>query len=152
MLCSNSLTVHLSVVAAADFELPGCPVMTVCWLGVLNQFWLDQRPDALRTIQGVQISPGLPTSLTSPHLLSSSQNRSEIPGGGDEKTAARHECFQFIAAIPYLGVTECDRCIRVCALLCAEFYANSSVYFYSTTWGWALSCLGHPSTSISNCF
>ena len=80
-VASHSLSVHLSVVAAANFELPGCPVMTVCWLGVLNQFWLDQRPDALRTIQGAQISPGLPTSLTSPHLLSSSQNRSEIPGG-----------------------------------------------------------------------
>ena len=63
---SNSFTVYLSDVATADFELPGCPVMTMCWLGVLNQFWLDQRPDALRTIQGAQISPGLPTSLTSP--------------------------------------------------------------------------------------
>ena len=62
---------HLSIFAIvsqsmADFCLPGCPVMTLCWLGVLNQFWLDQRPDALRTIQGAQISPGLHTSLTSP--------------------------------------------------------------------------------------
>lgn len=54
------------VAAAAEFEPPVCPVMTGCWLGVLNQFWLDQRPDALRTIQGAQISPGLHTSLTSP--------------------------------------------------------------------------------------
>ena len=80
MRCSGKLTLSSL----------GCPVMTLCWLGVLNQFWLDKRPDALRSIQGAPYLTWPSCIPDLPHVLTSSQNRSEIPV--EEKTAARHDC------------------------------------------------------------